>query len=103
MPFTVGATTFQLIKVLSNAGENKKSPSCTLGIESNHTLTVGKNPLVISIPNAAHMHNSQAPFFSRMHRSESGISVLHTENSLKMEKVTRSKGNDLRAKRVWRP
>lgn len=63
MPFTVGTTTFQLIKVLSNAGENKKSPSCTLGIESNHTLMVGKNPLVISIPNAAHMHNSQAPFF----------------------------------------
>lgn len=43
--------------------KTKKSPSCTLGIESNHTLMVEKNPLAISIPNAAHMHYSEVPFF----------------------------------------
>lgn len=104
MQFTVGADTFRLIKVLSNAEENKKWPSCTLGRESNHTIMVGKNPLAISMPKAAHMHNSEVPFFSRIHRSESGISILYTEKEGKeMEKVTRSKGFDLRAKRVWRP
>lgn len=62
MQFTVGANTFQVVKVLSNAEENKKPPSCTLGIESDHKLMVEKNPLAISIPNAAHMHNSEVPF-----------------------------------------
>lgn len=42
MQFTVGANTFQVVKVLSNAEENKKSPSCTLGIESDHKLMVEK-------------------------------------------------------------